>query len=394
MGPIPFALSIHNFVHSVGADAGFASIIGLAVLVLLYFAQARETATLRERLDDSASRVGMLESRIAQLARAPVAVAPPVAPRPAAASALASRTPSVAARVPPDLAPLPGALAGLAAPALGSATKLIPSPSLVPARADAPAVVPAPVPVGAASAPDDTILVAPATAAAVGNGQAVATPPSPVAPVPQPSSSPAAPPLRSVIREDAGATIPPRRVIPPIGPPAGRQRPRRRLTPILLGLGAVAVVVIAAVVIIGSGSTKRAIVHSNGRIVSRSKRHRAVSTVVPADVTVAVLNGTAVNNVAHNIAVQLTTAGYKQGAVTNAASQTFTTSVVAYTSGHAAEAKAVARALKLPPSDVQPAGQAALAVACPPTTPATPCNADVIVTVGADLAGVSGTPAA
>ena len=44
MASIPFALSVHHFINSVGADAGFAAIIGLAILVLLYFAQARETA--------------------------------------------------------------------------------------------------------------------------------------------------------------------------------------------------------------------------------------------------------------------------------------------------------------------------------------------------------------
>ena len=42
-GALPFAFSVSHFINSVGADAGFASIIGLAILVLLYFAQARET---------------------------------------------------------------------------------------------------------------------------------------------------------------------------------------------------------------------------------------------------------------------------------------------------------------------------------------------------------------
>ncbi len=49
MGPIPFAFSVHHFINSVGSDAGFAAIIGLAILVLLYFAQARETSSLREQ---------------------------------------------------------------------------------------------------------------------------------------------------------------------------------------------------------------------------------------------------------------------------------------------------------------------------------------------------------
>ncbi|MEA2638196.1 MAG: hypothetical protein QOE18_1253, partial [Chloroflexota bacterium] len=57
MPAIPFALSVQHFVNSVGADAGFAAIIGLAILVLLYFAQARETASLREQVEDSADLI-------------------------------------------------------------------------------------------------------------------------------------------------------------------------------------------------------------------------------------------------------------------------------------------------------------------------------------------------
>ena len=69
MGSVPFAFSVHHFINSVGSDAGFASIIGLAVLVLLYFAHARETASLREQIYEWAQRVQQLEARVAQLSR-------------------------------------------------------------------------------------------------------------------------------------------------------------------------------------------------------------------------------------------------------------------------------------------------------------------------------------
>ncbi len=84
MGAPPFALSISHFVSSVGADAGFAAIIGLAILILLYFAQARETATLRDRFAEAGEQVRQLELRVAQLARRPAAspAAAGVAPRP------------------------------------------------------------------------------------------------------------------------------------------------------------------------------------------------------------------------------------------------------------------------------------------------------------------------
>ncbi|HEX8976855.1 MAG TPA: hypothetical protein VF781_10110, partial [Solirubrobacteraceae bacterium] len=76
MAAIPYALSISHFTSSVGADAGFAAIVGLAILILLYFAQARETASLRDRFAEAAEQVRRLELQVAHLARpqaAPVA---------------------------------------------------------------------------------------------------------------------------------------------------------------------------------------------------------------------------------------------------------------------------------------------------------------------------------
>jgi hypothetical protein len=42
------ALSVSGKIEQYGAYAGFASVLGLAVLSLLYFAQAREVKRLRE----------------------------------------------------------------------------------------------------------------------------------------------------------------------------------------------------------------------------------------------------------------------------------------------------------------------------------------------------------
>ena len=68
MAQVPFALSVHHIISSVGADVGFASLIGLALLVLLFFSQARETATLRTRADEAGMRIGELEAELADLA--------------------------------------------------------------------------------------------------------------------------------------------------------------------------------------------------------------------------------------------------------------------------------------------------------------------------------------
>ncbi|TML95718.1 MAG: hypothetical protein E6G05_15205, partial [Actinobacteria bacterium] len=143
---LPLAFSIHHFISSVGADAGFAAIIGLAILVLLYFAQARETTTLRDEAISASQRVEQLERRVAQLGGPPVAPAPesaisntpggtpapspPVAPpsgvRAAPARAVANPVPTATpdadhAPLPPSApasTPMPVAPAGVGAPAL------------------------------------------------------------------------------------------------------------------------------------------------------------------------------------------------------------------------------------------------------------------------------------
>jgi hypothetical protein len=140
MVPIAYALSIQHFINSVGAKAGFASIIGLALLVLLFFTQSRETANLRRRADEAEQQLYQLQLYVdhlsrqrAQQAAAPATVAPVAAP-PAAVAALARAGASraipgeqVAEVAEGAVATLiPAAPAGTGAPALSSATRLIP----------------------------------------------------------------------------------------------------------------------------------------------------------------------------------------------------------------------------------------------------------------------------
>ena len=144
MGAIPYAISVHHFVSTVGADAGFAAIIGLAILILLFFSQARETSSLRHRAEESEEHVRQLEAHVAQLSRglgatAPVAPAPAVAPAPPSVQRTiaptgasrgcrsrrcGSRSPRARAAGDPSG---PAAPAGVGAPALSSATRLIPA---------------------------------------------------------------------------------------------------------------------------------------------------------------------------------------------------------------------------------------------------------------------------
>src|SRR5579859_4941649 len=134
MGAPPLAFSVHHFISSVGADAGFAAIIGLAILVLLFFAQARETTALRHRVGELLDRIGELEARLTRLASAQAetaaqaeaaAQAVQVAPPPAALRAVAGRRSASVRLAALEMPPFPPA--GVGAPALAAATRVIPA---------------------------------------------------------------------------------------------------------------------------------------------------------------------------------------------------------------------------------------------------------------------------
>ena len=390
MANLPLALSVHHFVNSVGADAGFAAIIGLAILVLLYFAQARETANLREQAYEAAQRVAQLEARLTSLARQQAAAAQAAPAR--AAQAGGVRAPVPAPAFAGAVVMAPGPPAGVGAPALAAATRLIPAtPVAEPqptydehgvARSDGQPV-------------DDTALgsLPPATAAAVGgNGSSkggVASPPR-VTPPPRgvlPTAG-GGRPAQAARRPGAASTAAGRAPVAP--PPRFSEPPRKRSLGLRLALLAAGALVIAAIVVgllhfTGSGgspNSTRASNTSNAPSTTTSRRKRTVA-VTPSTVTVSVLNGTASNGLAGRISNQLTSAGYEQGRVATASDQTRTATIVAYMPGHKAQALAVAKSLKLGPASVQPVDPATQAVACPVSTQ---CTSQVVVTVGTDLA--------
>src|SRR5450755_2525361 len=90
MRAIPYALSVHHFISTVGADAGFAAIIGLAIVVLLFFAHARETANLRHRATEAEDALHRLEQYVDQIARSGTVRTAQPAPAPAPALAAAA----------------------------------------------------------------------------------------------------------------------------------------------------------------------------------------------------------------------------------------------------------------------------------------------------------------
>jgi hypothetical protein len=174
---LPAAFSVPSQVETVGALAGLAAILGLAVLSMLYFAQARELKRLREWAGRAPERAAELQSQAT--AGVPRRVTPQPVPNRAA-----QRTPTPVPTPRPAGAPAPGApaaagAAGATAAAAAAAAK--PGATAAPGAAGAPGTPPAAPGTGKPA-------TAAATAAAAGttpaNGQtgtpgAPATPASP-----------------------------------------------------------------------------------------------------------------------------------------------------------------------------------------------------------------------
>jgi LytR cell envelope-related transcriptional attenuator len=178
----------------------------------------------------------------------------------------------------------------------------------------------------------------------------------------------------------------PLRDLPPLDPP-GRRRSSlaARIFIGLVSLVFVVAVVVALVLLTGSNSSNKS---SPTTQTSNAPALRRTAAFSPASVTVAVLNGTATNQLAHHVAAKLGTSGYKQGRIATATNQTEPKTTVAYLPGsqNRTDALHVATALDLKPSAVQPIDPTTKQVACPPPGA---CTANVVVTVGADLATLS-----
>jgi hypothetical protein len=389
MTQVPFALSVHHIISSVGADVGFASLIGLALLVLLFFSQARETATLRDRADEAGLRIQELEGELAdlaeQLAALPAEISVRAAsPRAAAAFGAAQPDATVAAGLGGALPP--AAPAGVAAPALAAATRLIPDP-----------VRPLPE-------------YAPATNAGNGNGStarpvvaaSAATMQRPVQAPPTGTARPVGAPPRVDVGgggrpargPGAGQGRPPgagqpRPGIPQRPPGAPLRQPSRRSWGRLVLGGVIAAAALAAIavgVIVLTGGSKSAssASKSSSSATLASHRSNAALPVVPATVTVSVLNGTDMQGLALTVFNRLMADGYKKGSTpANASDQTHTSTIVAYVApADRRDAVAVANSLKLSSSAVQPVDATTKATVCPPTQA---CTTRVVVTVGTDL---------
>jgi hypothetical protein len=172
-----------------------------------------------------------------------------------------------------------------------------------------------------------------------------------------------------------------------------------RMLPLVIGVVAIIVIVAGVIVILNrnSGTTTGQVAHNNTPPGGSAKRHHGTNVpFTPSGVRVAVLNGTAQQGLAGDVANKLARSGYRRGNVTNAASQTEARTFVYYMSGAALSsnriaAQHVARALALPASRVRRAGSSAIQSCSINASGASlgKCAANVIVSVGQDRASLA-----
>lgn len=316
-------------IQQIGAYAGFAAIVGLAVLSALYFSQARDLKRLREWAARAPDRTGA-PARSAGDARPDTdrGAVPRSAATPGRSSGEAA-LPAAAGAATAASAPPAGAMA---AGDSGPRSQRSPAATALRAGQPPPSAVGAPTQAGA---------------------RPVTRPPSPGGARDQPRGGPQRGPV-SVARPEAR-------------PPS---RPTERSN-----LPYVALAVVGVLIVVGAGAFAIGLIGGGEEPVPNARSGRAAqpqAPVDPASVTFSVLNGTGVDGLAKQVADELEAAGYRRGNVTNA-SQQKAESAVLYAQGARADAQAVARELDISQIEASDSRSRSLAG-----------DSSVVVVVGAD----------
>jgi hypothetical protein len=415
MNSLTLALSLSNSFTKVGAIAAFAALVGIALLSLLVFSQAREIKRLREWAGRAPERAAEREQRIsadasvrAQRERVSAQTAPaarvipratPLVSAPvsaavstAAAAAASAGTSTVAAAPPGPSVPVAPAAHEPEAPELSPSEAQTPEPSES-NTSDAETSDPQADEAAAAAGPANS-TPAPATAAARAGGAAgrAPLPPAPATPAPAEAPPPrAAAPVAAVRRTVSIPAKPPviaaRSNSQPDSAPKyyKRERSPRRATALIVGgaIVAVALLVLLLSALRGGGSSHPVNATPAGEVSSRSGRTHARGegrASSPADTSVTVLNGTSTAGLAHHLAADLQQSGYTRAAASaGVPSGTHPSTVVEYSSGHRPDARRVAKALNV--TRVQPIDSSTVALAG---------SATVVVIAGADQAALLG----
>jgi LytR cell envelope-related transcriptional attenuator len=363
------AFSLQSEIEKYGAYVGIASFFGLAILSLLYFAQAREVKRLRDwagRAPERAAEVEALAIAHAEEARRTPAPAP--AAQPANVPPVQRIAAPAAAPANGDVALEPAQIAALAfARAAGVRTPHPPRPHPAPvaaAPADAPPTEVAAA-AGAATAAGDTAAV---QDVAAGNGHGTGAVPAPATPAarraeaPPEAPRPAAPLRRTPGGRAAVGSAPSRRGAL-AGPPARRESSARTVVlSVVVGVLVLAAAAFAVVKLAGGGSgntpAPQPKVSQAGQSTPSTPSATATAQATPgltkASMRVAVYNGTTVSGLAGSVRDQLLSLGYNGG---NLGADTYTpnqqrqSSVVMYERGDKPAAATVAHSLGI--SDVR-----------------------------------------
>ena len=406
------AAAAGDLVEQIGSYAGYASIVGLGVLAMLYFTQAREVKRLREWAGRAPERAAELEERVQSDAQKRV-VAQPIAPASAAGvqaadartqAATAAVYASIGAPPPGTPPPPPGQLAraatpGTVAPAPG-AVPPAPAPGAVPA-------VPAPPPLPSASGATQTPASPPtATPAAPANRPIVTATPAPVQTTPPAATAAArvaassraiAPPANGSSAQDTAESDAAR----PDPLPAPAARPAAEFAEysddgggfstarIAMIVGAAVAVILIGVVLTfaltGDDATAppknsfgdTPAVQDPPAAAEPPAGGSASSALTSAErraTDLAVLNGTTQTGLARAVANKIQDDGFTIASVATNADQSVPTTIVSYTGDNEPAALAVARIVGIDRGSVQAADANTAAAA----------TADVIVIVGSD----------
>lgn len=403
-----FAVTLGDQVQEYGAYVGVAAFFGLAILIVLHFAQARELKRLRDWAGRSPEKLPELESRLEQVERgrtaAPAASAP-VSPKPVPLAAPVARQGTV---VHPAAAAIPAATA--AATATAAAAMRAPAPVASPvapvaavAAGGGPEASATAVTVGGPpEAPATTAVTAgaPPESPASSTTTATAGTPPEAPGMATAASGPPESPDAATAQNGAGAGVNVARVAPPLAadrpvtPPPPRRRgpaPKRSdrsgLLTGLLGLGVVAA--LAGLVFLGLqlfGGEEAApppppnqvadpVGGSGSGSGSGAGTSRPDATAARTETTVAVLNGTTSPGLAQSTSERLVGAGYAEdGKTATGPDQTLADSIVYFRRGRQRQARDAARVLGV--RETEPMDADAQDLAGP--------NAELLVIVGAD----------
>jgi LytR cell envelope-related transcriptional attenuator len=429
------AFSVQHEVEKYGAYVAVASFLGLALLSILYFAQAREVRRLRDWAGRAPERDAELEARVTmqaeearrtqgvrpvqparvastlsedtQVTPPPVAAptgnghltAPPLTvpmgPRPATAAALVAAAVEAAesgeeeesgtvVTAPAPEAEAPAAEAEAAAPATGEPGQ--PSEPVQPSERDEPSEP---------DEPSDEATGEEEAAAAGKNGNGTgdiaaiprATPRPAPAPATPAARRPAAQPVRAAERS---ATVPPRR---PPARPAARPAPapesggghgRGILIGVVAGVVVLAVAALAITQLGGSDSPTPVPPNTTETPSSSGTSTSTAGSAGPAraDTEVVILNGTTTDGLAAKAKSSLTTAGYTADKIPTdtGPNQATQQSTVYYAANRRRQALAVGRVLKI--DRVAAVDDATQSLADNSSDP--PVKTDVVVVLGAD----------